>query len=337
MRTRNGIFLVISLVAALWGCTKQRDLYVISSPLVEVRCDWSRARLEPDIWTIIFYGDNAAASKSFVTDRTVDTLQLSPDSYKTLLVNGVLSNGIDYVRFRGTNSYDTFEAYATTARIKPNGDIVVNEPDTLAGTALMKTITGENKFTVKYVDGELQPGDHRSYVENTIEYIPCRLVYRLKVIVTVNNINYLMPSRTVTGEAQGLSGGVFVASRMPTHAPVIYSLSFTNENPPDETVADVETVLATFGPPLDLAEPRTYNVRLSFPLTNGRVYSVSTDVSDQVGDIAALIKERIDLGVCDAGLDLVIRIEVTLPEPLPDTGDIELDPWTDDEEQDIYL
>ncbi len=337
MNIRKGILGSLLLLAAIAGCTKQRDLDVISSPLVELRFDWSRARITPDIWTVMFYGDNAAAPRSFVTDRIVDTLQLSPDSYKTLVINGMLSNGIDYVRFRGTNSYDTFEAYATTNLVKPNGDIVVNEPDTLAGTALLKTVYGENKFTVKYVDGKPQPGDTGRYVSDVIEYAPCRLVYRIKVTVTIENIDRMLASRKITGEIRGLSGGVLVASRMPTHNPVVYSLAFENNNPPSATVGTVETAFATFGPPLDLTEQRAYDLVLAFVLTNNRIYKISTDVSDQVDAIAAQIKDRIDRGVCDAGLDLEIKINVALPTPSNDNTEVDLNPWGDDENQDIFL
>lgn len=337
MKIRNAIYIGIALLGALGGCTEQRDLDVISSPLVKIKCDWSRARIDPDIWTVMFYGEKAANPRQFVMERPVDTLQLSPDSYRTLIVNGTLGSGIDYVRFRGTGSYNTFEAFATTAQVRSNGDVVVNEPDTLASTAVPKVIGGEDRFTVKYADGRLRPGDTRHYVSDSIEYIPCRLVYRIKVIVTVNNIDYLLPSRQITGEVQGLSGGVLVASRMPTHAPVIYSLAFTNNNPSSATVGNIETALATFGPPLDLADPRTYTANLAFVLQNNRTYRMSADVSDQVAAIAAKIKDRIDRGVCDAGLDLELRIEVTLPKPDPNTGDIEVDPWEDDENQDIFL
>ncbi len=337
MKSLRRIAGALLLTAVLAGCTEQRDLYVMSSPLVKVECDWSRARISPDLWTIMFYGESASASKEFVTGRLVDTLQLSPGNYKTLIVNGTLGSGIDYVRFRGTDSYDTFEAYATTARIKTNGDVVVNPPDTLAATALLKTIGGENGFTVKYIDGHLQPGDHRHYIQDSIEYVPCRLVYRVNVNVHIENLDYLLASRRITGEVNGLSGGVLVAARMPTHAPVVYALTFTNNNPPAATVGSVETAFSTFGPPLDLASPRTYTVNLAFVLNNNRVYTVSEDVSAQVAAIAAQIKDRIDRGVCDAGLNLEINLSVTLPEPSPDTGDIDVGPWDNEENQDVPL
>ncbi len=337
MKVRSSILGIVIFAAALWGCTEQRDLYVISSPQVKIKCDWSRARLNPDIWTVMFYGDNASQPRQFVTDRPVDTTQLPPDRYKTLVVNGTLGSGIDYVGFRGTNNYNTFEAYATTARIKNNGDIVVNEPDTLAGTALMKTIGGENRFTVKYDNGHLQPGDVLHYVQDSIEYVPCRLVYLIHVTVTIENIDYLLASRNVTGEIHGLAGGVLVASRMPTHTPVVYSLTFKNNNLPPATVGNVETSFSTFGPALDLTQEREYTMNLAFVLVNNQVYREAFDVSDQVATIAAQIKDRIDRGVCDAGLNLEISVSVTLPDPSPDTGDVDVDPWGDEEHQDIFL
>ncbi len=337
MKIHNSLWGVIILIAALSGCTGQRDLDVVSSPLVKIKCDWSRARLAPDQWTVMFYGDHAARPRQFVTARPVDTLQLSPDNYRTLVVNGTLNSGIDYVRYRGTEHYDTFEAYATVAIRRNNGDIVVNEPDTLASVGLMKSIGGEDAFTTKYIDGRLRPGDVGHYVQDSIEYIPCRLVYRIKVIVTVSNLNYLLASRDVAGEVSGLSGGVLVASRMPTHGPVIYSLAFTNNNPPSETVGNIEAAFATFGPPLDLAEQRTYGVNLAFVLANNRTYRVFADVSAQVEAIAALIRDRIDRRVCDAGLDLELRIAVTLPDPDSHSGDIEVDPWENDDNQDVFL
>ncbi len=342
MKIRYSILGILALATALAGCTEQRDLDVISRPLVKIKCDWSRARIDPDQWTIMFYGNNSATPREFVTDRPIDTLQLAPGNYKTLIVNGTLGSGIDYVSFRGTKNYDTFEAYATIARIRPNGDIVVNEPDTLASTALLKTIKSKNTFTVKYIDGQLQRGDLRYYVSDSIEYVPCRLVYRIKVIVEIENINYLLASRRVTGELHGLSGGVIVSTRMPTHTPVVNTLTFTNNNPPSATVGNVETALATFGPPLDLSGGRVYTADLAFVLTNERIHRVSEDISAQVEAIAAKIKDRIDRGVCDAGLNLEIRIAVTLPKPSPgpspdDNGDVDVDPWGNEETQDVLL
>ncbi len=338
MRSRNYIYiLALALIPVLWGCTKQRDLYVISSPLIKIKCDWSRARLEPDRWTLMLYGDQAARPKSYLLSRTVDTLQIAPDNYRTLLVNGSLQTAIDFVAFRNTGSFDTFEAYATVERVKPGGEIVVNEPDTLAGAAVLKTIGSESKFTARYKDGHLQPGDQRHYVLDSLEYVPCRLVYRINVVVTIENINYLLPERKIAGEVRGLAGGVLVASRMPTHAPVTYSLSITNNNPSSATVGTIETAFATFGPPLDLTQQRSYIMELAFILKNSRIYKVPLDVSDQVEQIAAQIKDRIDRGVCDAGLDLELRVTVTLPDPSPNTGDIWVDPWGDEENEDVFL
>ncbi len=325
------------LVAAYCGCVEQRDLDVMSRPLVKIKCDWEKARIDPVIWTVMFYGDNAPRPRQFVMERPVDTLQLSPDRYRSLIVNGTLGSGIDYVRFREADNYDTFEAYATTTRVRPNGDVLVNEPDTLAATAVLKTINGEDRFTVKYDDGRLQPGDLRRYVQDSIEYVPCRLVYRIKVILTIEHIDFLLASRKIAGEVNGLSGGVLVASRMPTHSPVVYSISFSNNNPSSATVGNVETALATFGPPLDLTEQRNYTMALACVLKNNRTYRISVDISDQVEAIAAKIKDRIDRGVCDAGLDLEIKATITLPDPTPDTGDVTVDPWGDDEFADTYL
>ncbi len=353
MTFRSCLPVLVALFAMLGGCTEQRDLDVVSNPLVKLTCDWSRARLNPDIWTVMFYPDNSASARQFVMDRPVDTLQLAAGSYRTLIINGTLGSGIDYVRFRGTDNYDTFEALASTAEVKANGEIVVNEPDTLAGTAFPRSITGERAFVTKYINGRLQPGDTRHYVSDSIEYVPCRLVYRIRVIVDITNMNYLKPARAVTGDVHGLAGGVMVASRMPTHAPVVYLLSFPNTNASSATEGTIETAFASFGPPLDLSEPRDYYVDLAFVLTNNRTYRFDANVSDQVAVIAAQIKDRIDRGVCDAGLNLELRLSVTLPVPDPNPNpdpnpdpngggggkddDINVDPWEDDKKQDIFL
>ncbi len=311
-------------------CTDQRDLYVKTGALVKVESDWSRSKINPDMWVIMLYNQYDGNPTILPTSELIDYIELAPEVYKTLIVNGSLHNGIDYVRFRGINNFETFEAYATEKGRKDDGRIIVNEPNMLSGIGFEKRTRNDGEYAMKYENGEKQNILAATKISDSIKYVPRPLVYTIHVKVIVESgIQYIHTSRTVVGELFGFSGGVKVGTRMPTHQAVINQITFPSIDR-SETEGEFFTKFASFGPPLDILQPREYTAKILFPLRDGTYYMYTADIASQVSVIINKIRQWMsqDNGT-DPYLEIVLRIHV--PESGDDPGGLDpgIDDWED--------
>jgi hypothetical protein len=198
---------------------------------VRVRLDWNRSALAPvtpderipaSVW--FFPQEEGQSPYVLTTDEVLDSISLPPGDYHILAFNGLLSynatrdeqNGGSFrnIGFRGTDRYDTFEAYCTTPLILPASlrsraeddlSAPMAAPEALAVDHYRNEATGDVlRLTMDMVD---------KGIKQTLDFAPERLIEMLQVVVHVKN---LVSATDVEGvnvaSIGGLAGSVRLAS-----------------------------------------------------------------------------------------------------------------------------
>jgi hypothetical protein len=329
---------------------------------VRVRMDWNRAGLEPEtpdgritasVW---FFPDDDSERLPYVmtTDEIVDSISLPPGRYHILAFNGLLeyspartvqnSASFQHIGFRGTERYETFEAFCRTPLIlssrysRAPGDVSapMAAPEMLAADHYRDAATGDVlSLTTEMVDKDIRP---------TLNFVPVPIVAMLRVVVHVQN---LISAATIEGaniaSVNGLAESVFLASGRKGTALVAHYFNINHrqfyEN--SETDGTLRGESLTFGL---LEEEDGANVAnmlgLYFTLRDGYPLPVMER------DITGRLEEEEQI---DGKIQLTFYVEVGTgvsgspndPDPpvelptTPDTGgagsefDVEIDSWGD--------
>ena len=342
------ILIIFLAAVALAGCDRQRDLYVISSPLLQIEGDWrlSLGIAEMRDATAMLYKDDGTSGKWLFRQPNTVLAKVSRGEYDVLVFNGLmfdeLDTNLDAVFFRNTDRAETFEAVAAPAT--PNPRLMRSEDEYLASNDMevftsaesMIRVDGEQQFSIIYRNGERIAEAGADHVEEELYLAPLARSYRCRVIVHLTN-----PSNALSaaGSLRGFAGSAFAFSGLPSHFEVTHQLklndltitnSGTREDPDDQEEGTVRTPwFVTFGPPLDMPA-RRYTFDLTVWLRNGQAMSKEFEVSDeQIGRIIERITEYRS-GEPAAPPVIVLEFCMELPENLSG-GSVSVDGWGDDE------
>lgn len=335
MKTINYISFLLLALAILWACTDQRDLYVKPSPMLLIKNDWepSRTNVQNPMATLMIYP--LSSNKIYMEDHLRKTLALDESDYNVLVFNDYMYSESqtqrNYIRYRGTQSFDSFEAYATSMtgafRALPD-EVVVNNPDTLSTRSTLDlTVEGKRAFALKYKNGKHRFSTAYDYIEDSLEFVPCRVVHNCVVIVNLQNVKALNGSGRAKGSLRGFSGSSFLASRMPGHSNVTHQFNLNGLKLESQNEGSISATFSTFGPPLDLPE-RRYELEITVQYPSGREPAPFVfDVTDQLtAQIAQLNADRLlNKPIMD---DIIIRVDIKLENDKAD-WDVSLDDWGD--------
>lgn len=330
------IYLFVLIVSA---CTEQRDLFVVSSPLLMIENDFKPAQISNENGATAMIYDRPKGPTELVPNAMRKTIGLAPGFYDIMIFNGLMysptQSHLDHIYYRGTDGFDTFEAVATEMsedmkfRAKSN-EKIIHFPDILAtrSTAEHK-MQGRQKFEMKYANGKNGLPTSPNYIEDTLYFSPCRVTHTCQVIARVRNPK---SARIVQAKLHGFSGSVFLANRMPghnyiTHQFTLNSLKIDQSDPNIGTITS--PVFNTFGPPLDLPD-RRYTIEVNVLMTNSQeLPTMAFDVTDQVNKaITYLTAERLkNKPIMDT---FYIFIEFELPNVVSDNMDVGVEDWGND-------
>lgn len=335
MKTIKYVTLIVLILVVFSACTKQRDLYVKSSPMLLIKNDWqpSRTNIKNPMATLMVYP--LQTPKIYMEDYKRKSITLNEGEYNILAFNDYMYSETEtqrnYIRYRGTNSFDSFEAYATLMasafRALP-GEVVVNNPDTLSTRSTIDlTVDDKRAFTLKYKNGKNEFSTAADYVEDSLELVPCRVVHNCVVIVNIHNVAALNGVGRAKGALRGFSGSNFLANRMPGHSNVTHQFNLNGLRVGSDNNGTISATFSTFGPPLDLPE-RKYELEIMVQYPSGREPSPFVfDVTNQLtAQIERLNAERLaNKPIMD---DIIIRVELTLENDKADWN-VSLDDWGD--------
>lgn len=333
------ILLLTVSALVLSGCTKQRDLYDISWPLLSIEGDWVPSLGIADMSgnaTAVLYRDGVPAGKSFFLQPASTTARVSRGDHDILIFNGMMfseeQTNLDYIVFRNTDNVDTFEAFSTEPSpnkrlVRAEGErLVNNEMPILASAHAKKTIEGKPVFFMKYENGRRTGLSDMDYIEDNVELTPIALSHYAKVVVELVNP---ASAAVANGALRGFAGSVFMASGMPSHLEGTHQVKLNNLTMIELTVGTVESpTFATFGPPLDLTEERRYTFELQVILIDGEPFAATVDVTEQVQAAIVQIKDNRANGIYHPA-NILIKTRVELPKVT--SSQIGVTPWNDDE------
>ena len=135
----TAMLITICLAIAFNSCDNRREIYEDETISVNVTLDWEPAGIRPVGTTLWFFPHTEGRTpKVLRTNGLKDLINLPRDLYSVLVFNETESDH-DYISFRGTDHYETFEAYVSPI---PNTTVksesIYDMPDMLAVARMEK-------------------------------------------------------------------------------------------------------------------------------------------------------------------------------------------------------
>lgn len=361
IRTIKYTLQALLLAAVLTSCTDHRNLYIAAAPMLLVENDWDPSRTNqprPQDNVPEGYSDPKATLVVYPLQSPIFCLEnhkrkvvtLDQGEYHMLVFNDYMYSEtqtfLRNIRYRNTDNFDNFEAYVTEAgsRFKARADeVIVNNPDTLSTRSTVDfSIEGKRTFHMKYKDGKggkPNKGDKnntpefpmaQNYIEDTLQFTPCRVVHTCVVSVHTINVKALNGVGKARASLRGFSGSVFMANRLPGPSNITHQFNLNGLvlDPGSAVDGTIAARFSTFGPPFDDPD-RAYELEIYVLYPSGReAPPFLIDVTEQVRpQIERMKAERLD----DKPImeDILIQVEITLESDRGD-WDVSLDDWGDD-------
>ncbi len=339
MTNKNRIlFKALALPVFILGvsCSDHRDLYVTSNAMLKINTDWSENTYYPDFSTLMVYEEqNSGLSKYIIEGNESADLNLNTGVYNFIIVNEIMSDeqnsGIDYLRYRGTGSFDTFEAYAAVNRqrssTRTDGKDVVFNPDTLY-SAVQSIYSFENSkgYFLKYQNGHNGFDTPADYVKDSLCVDIKRRVIKTEVNVTVKGFSFMKPG--IDSSFDGYAGSVFLASGKRSDDVVVHEFEI-NDIIQTDAVNDIAVFTGGFScfGPSDNWEDKEYILTMYVKMVNDVTGVTQIDVRDQIE--AYMSEGKINTGCIRLNVEVEVdHLDITVP-------DIGVDGWGD--ETDIIL
>lgn len=318
------------LLFTLTSCDR-RELTYYETAQITLTADWSQSGLEGEDnygATAVFYPQAGGEPKIVLMgDRTRATTQLPEGRYNVVLFNRSFDD-FSAIDFRGTGSFPTLEAYAKKTESRAESEIIVSSPEKLAvavmqGFEVTEDMLGNNYAPASSWKRESVTG------ECCLNFIPRELTRTIKVKINVDGLNNV---KEATCHLSGVPISVFlsdghcskqeVTQEFPVGNPVFEENSYTRGTLTGE--------ISVFG----FDEAAEHGMKTDFLLVDGK-----TEIN-RTFDEVHISSEADEAGV------IVLHIEATTPDPLPDVKpedgsdsgfDADVDPWGDEESAEFPL
>jgi hypothetical protein len=333
------------LAAVTEGCTDQRNLYVLSGPVLQVKGDWipsiDKSDMTMGATALAFDSEGKATKHYFDAPNTVD-IPVTKGSYEVMLFNGLMysptDTHLDGVTFRGTDRLDTFEAVAaegvSVRRLgsRTEGEYVAtNDMEVVTSAVESADIDRDHSYYAKYKNGHNGYDTPDNFIYQTLDMTPVAMSYEAQVVVTIKNIT---SAAGASAALYGFVGSAFMASRQPSHFYVTHQFNLNSRKMIDaaQDTGTIESpVFVTFGPPLDVPDQK-YEIYIKMVLINNQEIERTFDVTDQVTPIVEDIKANLAVGASiEYRLEIPLEIELELPVVEHVEGSIGIEGWEDEE------
>ena len=288
----------------------------ISKAKIPIVIYWDLAEITPKNATVMFYAEDGSLYKEWITaseaTKAVGEVELEPGNYTVVAFNE-LRNQIDYVRMRGWDKLETFEAYITenptllyTFSNRIEKETQVNEPGILAACITNISVTAD--MVSAY--GNTNTKSKNIYALSDLH--PDRKTARANMKVHVQGLNNaLMPAMA---ELRHMASSYFFATDRNSLIPVTAQFKMNNRtyDSGSRRYGSISAVITTFGVlgewhhTADTPDALFY-LDLAFMLADAEktIVEVSTDITNL---IEILVDEKIAV---------TINIELDA-DPLPE-------------------
>lgn len=357
------ITIAIAVTALLLaaGCDDQRDLYVMSTPMLVIDGDWEpslgKSDMRMDATAISYTSSGVLATEFFYSTAPNRTsIELGRGINDVMIFNGLYYSDeethLDGIHFRGTDRFDTFEAVVeeTTPNrrlARADGEYIAsNKMELFAAAVIQPNVDGQRAYYPKYKNGENGYETPPSYIEDEVTLEPLAMNYECHVLATFDNIS---SAWSAAAALRGFVGSAYVGSGRPSQMKATHHFNLnskkmlnnghkdrgTLEYPNSGAQNEKDRWFVTFGPQID-ADISTwrYEVFMNVMLSNGEWIERTFDVTDQIVPYIEQIKNNI-AGVGPRQhrikIDIVIPEVICLPDVGPSDGSIGVGDWEDDE------
>jgi hypothetical protein len=329
----------------LAGCTDQRDLYVLSGPVLEVEGDWMPslgvADMTMNATAVAFDSEGGAVKEYFYSPDKVE-IPVTESTYDVLLFNGLMyspdDTHLDGLKFRGTDRLETFEVMTKEGSLnsrlgsRSQDEYIASNDMEIVTSALQSQVVDESRsYYMKYKDGENGLETPEDYVYAQMQMTPVPLSYEAQVVVTIKNIS---SAAGASAALYGFVGSAFMASRLPSHFYVTHHFNLNSRKwiDQDNDTGTIESPrFVTFGPPLDVPDNK-YEVYIKMILVNGEEHEWTFDVTEQMQPIIEEIKANFESGATiHYQLEIPLELYLELPVVEPVEGSVGVGNWSDDE------
>lgn len=297
------------MATTITGCDTRRDIIDNDAVLwVRFEMDWSQSNLtERNGASVWFFPHDGSRPTVKLTHSDRDSVKLSKGDYSVLVFNETVSDH-DYIRFRGTDRYETFEAYAKP--ITPSARYSKADSDPTASAPNILAVARLEKFTVTR---EMLSCDTRP----TLSFTPQCVITFVTLTIHLNGVENIAAS----GSALSLSGmaeGLSLATGAPTRNTVTH-LAVLGERRFDEGSTTNGTLTARFNSfgllNTSVGSSGSRNIITLYLRMRGKLPNGSYDLDPIEVDITGIINEF------EVGGDIYISEEIQIPDEIPDVPD----------------
>lgn len=224
----------------IFSCDTRRELFEDNSIPVKININWKDANINPNgtsIW--VFSEDNPESTpRQYLTHDSTYTVHLKKGSYSILVFNESI-NDFDYILFRGTSSYETFEAYAIP--IETKGRFAKSQEEQVAARPDILAVDRIELFTITRDIINLGKGI-------TLDFSPKRLVVSVQMTIHIKNLSSMADNGNAAS-LSGLAGGVMLSTGNKTINPVTHYFQLSNKilDPGSDNNGTISSCFNSFG------------------------------------------------------------------------------------------
>lgn len=222
-------FSVLTLVFSTSCYRRDLDMDYIDGAEVSVVLDWSKAQINPDGATVLFYPEDGSTPISKISHSDTLVVWLQAGVYSVIAFNETMED-FDNISFRNTDRFATIEAYVQEEGTnKATGDVIYADPDILASA-----VEGEFSVTRDMVEETRTRTKTKTKTKATslplspsltVYMYPERVVYPAVVDAYVQGANNISSAGAYV---TGFTESVFLATRTTSIYSTVQKCTFSS-------------------------------------------------------------------------------------------------------------
>lgn len=314
------ILAALVLLSVLTGCTRRPlDMEYIDHADVTVILDWTKADINPDGATIIFYPADSSTPTIKLSNEDTVTVSLQLGFYSIIAINETFED-FDYIKFRNTDQFGAIEAYVEEEGAIKAGTILSANPDILASASM-----GEFEVTANMIEETRSKTKTKTKTKATESELidaypslklvlqPQRVVYPAVVTAYVDGMNRLSSAGAYV---TGFTEGIFLATNRTSIYSTTQKFTFTERKFYDGSSENgyLRGYFNCFGlrERADGEDINGYTLNFRSILIDGSSFDLDKDISHNISEVEIEIGIQIQIAL-GAGDDPVNQ-PIVIPE-----------------------